>query len=120
MCIMDWKTTVFSPLLRVIFGSVPGRTLFERCRTPNDIHGSIHAIHMIHAHPRKKLRKNLCHLVRSSCFPKTIPTSPRAKPPPTVSIMETGMKARKTVTHSHEEIIHPSQILATKAAKSMK
>lgn len=73
-----------------------------------------------HAHPRRKLLKNRCHFVLSSCFQKTIPMSPSAKPPPIMRSIVTGTPISTAQIHAHEAIIQPSQIFAQRAIQRRK
>lgn len=112
MCIIDWKITVFSPLLMVIFGRVAGAVLLVNWMNPTRIQGMSQVRQTSQAQPCRKFRINLCHRVLSSCFPKIIPTSPRATPHPIVTMMEIGMSARKTPIPTHDPSDQLSQRFA--------
>ena len=98
----------------VIFGIVAGAVLLVNWRAPRRSHGINHNTHTSQAHPRRKFVINLLRRVRSSCFPKIMPTIPRANHPPRVKKIERGIKARNTPTPNHE----PSHQLSHMSARS--
>ena len=98
-------------------GSVAGIYLFEKSRIPKRSQGVSHNIPTSHAHPLRKLRINLLHCFLSSCFPKSIPTSQSAIPPPTVMMIENGINTKNAPMPIHDPSTHQSQIFAEKRMK---
>lgn len=113
---MDWNTTVFSPLERVMRARVAGAVLFITEIPPYVIQGKSHTQHTRVIHPFKKLAKKRFIFVLSSCFPKTVQTKPIAIAPPVVIKIDIGMMTRKIPTHCH----HPSVQLSQKSATNVR
>ncbi len=122
--------TVFSPLERVIRGSVAGKWLLEIFSAENMSQGVIQIIIVSQAQPCKKLFRNLFHLLLSSCFPKSIPTNPIATAPLPEKSKTRGRLAIKNMSPAgisiHRPTVigkpreKPSQILARKVVMTRK
>ena len=122
--------TVFSPLEIVIRGRVAGAYSLVALSIPKPIHGDSQRKTASHHQPRRKLQRNLCHFFLSSCFPKTIPTSPRATHPApeksaTIGMLPRNMrKPRGSENHPPISIgyprFQPSQRLTIQVRRSVK